>query len=266
MAENAAGARRFRSAAPHYLSGRQAYAGRLIRRVVDLVGLGPDACVLDLGCGPGMLAGAFAPHARAVVAMDPEPAMLRIAEQTFTAPNIAYRQGSSEDLPGDLGHFRLVTMGRSFHWMDRAETLRRLDRMLVPGGAVALFDARGAQEPIGTWPERYAELVRSYRGRDHERPRTRSPEWRGHELVLLDSAFSSVDAVSVFEPRDVTAAVLIDRALSRSSSAPGRLGDAADQLARDIEALVAAASPDGRLREVVVSTALIGRRPGEIDT
>jgi len=266
MAEHTAAARRFRSAAPHYLAGRQPYAARLIRRVVNLVGLGRDARVLDLGCGPGMLAGAFAPEARAVVAMDPEPAMLRIAEQAFTAPNITYRQGSSEDLPGDLGQFRLVTMGRSFHWMDRVETLRRLDRMLMPGGAVALFDARGAKEPPGAWPERYAELVRSYRGRDDGHPRTRSPEWPQHELLLLDSAFSSVDAVSVFEPREVTAAVLVDRALSRSSSAPGRLGAAADQLARDIEALVAAASPDGRLREVVVSTALIGRRPGEVDT
>jgi SAM-dependent methyltransferase len=265
MAENAAGAGRFRSAAPHYLSGRQPYAGRLIRRVADLVGLGPDARVLDLGCGPGMLAGAFAPLAHAVIAMDPEPEMLRIAERTFTAPNITFRQGSSEDLPGDLGNFQLVTMGRSFHWMDRAETLRRLDRMLVPGGAVALFDARGAKEPSGAWPERYAELVRSYRGRDDEHARTRSPQWLQHEFLLLGSAFSSVDAASVFEPREVTAPVLIDRALSRSSSAPGRLGAAAEQLARDIDALVMAASSDGRLREVVVSTAMIGRRPGEVE-
>lgn len=265
MAENPPDARRFRSAAPHYLAGRQPYAGRLIRRVADLVGLGPGAHVLDLGCGPGILAGAFAPLADAVLAMDPEPAMLRIAEQTFAAPNITYRQGSSEDLPGDLGRFRLVTMGRSFHWMDRAETLRRLDRMLVSGGAVALFEARGAHQPSDEWQERYAALVRSYRERDDGHPRRGSPEWLPHEFVLLDSTFSSVEAVSVFEPHEVTAAVLIERAFSRSGSAPERLGAAADRLARDIEALVAQVSPNGRLREVVVSTALIGRRPGEVE-
>jgi ubiquinone/menaquinone biosynthesis C-methylase UbiE len=265
MAECPRKARRFRSAARHYLSGRQPYASRLIRRVADFVGLGPGARVLDLGCGPGMLAGAFAPLAHAVVAIDPEPEMLRIAEHAFTARNITYRQGGSENLPGDLGRFRLVTMGRSFHWMNRAETLRRLDRMVIPGGAVALFDARNAATPSGAWEERYAALVRSYAGSDMEHPRQRSPEWLRHEFILLDSAFSSVEAISVFEPLEVTAAMLIDRALSRSSSAPERLGADVDRLARDIEALVAAVSPDGRLHEVVVSTALIGRRAEDVD-
>lgn len=265
MAQSAHGARPFHSAARHYLSGRPPYARRLIRRVAELAGLGPDARVLDLGCGPGILAGAFAPLAREVVAMDPEPAMLRIAEQVFAARNITYRQGSSEDLPGDLGRFRLVTMGRSFHWMDRVETLRRLDGMVLPGGAVALFDARGATESSDAWPERYAALVRSYAGRDDEHPRHHSSRWHQHQFVLLDSAFSSIEAISVFETHEVTAAVLVDRAFSRSSTAPDRLGAAADRLAREIEALVATVSPDGRLREVVVSSALIGRRPGEAD-
>jgi len=35
--------------------------------------------ILDLGCGPGQLAIAFAPYAASVVAIDPEPKMLRAA-------------------------------------------------------------------------------------------------------------------------------------------------------------------------------------------
>ena len=77
--------RRFRSAAQHYVSGRPAYAHRLIRRVARFTGLSPDDRVLDLGCGPGMLAGAFAPLVGEVIAMDPEPEMLRIAEAAFGA-------------------------------------------------------------------------------------------------------------------------------------------------------------------------------------
>jgi ubiquinone/menaquinone biosynthesis C-methylase UbiE len=35
--------------------------------------------ILDLGCGPGQLALAFAPLAGEVLGIDPEPEMLRIA-------------------------------------------------------------------------------------------------------------------------------------------------------------------------------------------
>ena len=104
--------------------------------------------MLDLGCGPGMLAGAFAPLAGEVVAMDPEPEMLRIAEAEFGgAGRISFVRGSSFDLSPALGRFRLVTMGRSFQWMDRAETLRRLDGMIEPGGAVALFNSGHRDAP-----------------------------------------------------------------------------------------------------------------------
>lgn len=192
---------RFQSAARHYVSGRPPYAPRLIRRIAGLIGLGRDDRVLDLGCGPGMLAAAFAPIAREVLAMDPEREMLRVARVAFAAPNIEYRLGSSGDLPDDLGRFRLATMGRSFHWMDGPETPRRLDGMLVPGGAVAMLDAADARVPENTWHARFSSLIASYAG----------------------------------------------------------------GLARDIEAMVAELAPDGRLREVIESQALIARRPAEVD-
>ena len=55
------------------------------------------------------------------------------------AANIRFVAGSSYDLDPALGHFHLVVMGRSFHWMDRVDTLERLDRLIEPAGAVALF-------------------------------------------------------------------------------------------------------------------------------
>src|ERR1700761_8159275 len=111
---------RCRTAALHYLAGRPAYSPRLIGRVARLTGLGPEHRALDLGCGPGMLAGAFAPLVKEVVAIGPEPEMLRVAEAEFGGTGrIRFIQGSSFDLSLELGRFRLVTMGRAFHWMDR---------------------------------------------------------------------------------------------------------------------------------------------------
>ena len=55
--------RRFRTAAAHYLAGRPAYAPRLISRVAAICSLDNSHRLLDLGCGPGQLARAFAPLA-----------------------------------------------------------------------------------------------------------------------------------------------------------------------------------------------------------
>ena len=37
-----------------------------------------------------------------------------------------------------LGRFKLVTMGTSFHWMDRGKTLEELHKMIVDDGGVAI--------------------------------------------------------------------------------------------------------------------------------
>lgn len=256
-------ARRFRSAARYYLAGRPAYSPRLIRHVARMSGLTREHRVLDLGCGPGVLAAAFAPLASEVLAMDPEPEMLRTAQREFgagfgSAGRISFVHGSSLDLSPALGRFRLVTMGRSFHWMDRAETLRRLDALIEPGGAVALFDSTHSDIPENRWYEEYRAVVRGYAQDDMAHARRAAGTWVRHEAFLLDSAFRVLDEIAVIERRQVSIGQLIDRAFSRSSTAPDRLGDRAEQLAAEIETLLA---PRGALAEVVSTSALIGTRP-----
>ena len=72
--------RRFRSAVAHYPAGRAAYPARLITHVLQLTGLNAEHDVLDLGCGPGQLGRAFAPHAKSFLGVDPEPEMLALAQ------------------------------------------------------------------------------------------------------------------------------------------------------------------------------------------
>ena len=255
--------RRFRTAAQHYLAGRPAYAPRLIRHVADFTGLTPDARLLDLGCGPGMLAGAFAPLVGEVMAMDPEPEMLRIAEAEFgDVGRIIFLHGSSFDLSPSLGQFRLVTMGRSFQWMDRADTLRRLDAMIEPSGAVVLFNSGHRDAPDTEWIAAYRALVQRYAEDDRTHVKRRSGNWVGHEAIVLGSAFSVVDEVAVIERRQVSVEQLVQRALSRSSTTPERLGDAAPRLAGEIEALLSPLATGELLTEVIATYALIARRPG----
>ena len=265
MATPAAGCepfRPFRGAAAHYLAGRPPYAGLLIRRVADLVGLGQQHAVLDLGCGPGVLARAFAPLAGEVVAMDPEPEMLAAAaEYCAGAGNIRVVAGRSNDLAPSLGRFRLVVMGRSFHWMDRADTLRRLDALIEPRGAVVHFHTHHADVPANAWTERFRDLRRRYSGNRHDGPQEHGERWVRHEAFMLRSRFRCVEAHSVFEERTFDAETLVDRVFSMSGSSRARLDGRAEALERDLRALIREIAPDERLTEVIESNALIGRRP-----
>src|ERR1700722_4448774 len=96
--------RRFRANVPFYARYRLGYPDSLIARVSALVGLTPGARVMDLGCGPGLLAIPFARGGRAVTAVDPEPEIL--AALGVAAPeagvSIDAREGSSFDMPPDI--------------------------------------------------------------------------------------------------------------------------------------------------------------------
>src|SRR5258707_15082688 len=70
---------RFRSAGPYYVRFRPRYPAALIAALVQRSGLDGSGRLLDLGCGPGFLAIALAPHVAEAVGMDPEPEILTLA-------------------------------------------------------------------------------------------------------------------------------------------------------------------------------------------
>ncbi len=253
---------RFQSAAAYYLAGRPAYAPRLIRRVVELCGLRDADRVLDLGCGPGQLAVAFAAYAGSVTAMDPEPEMLRVAAAAAAEAgvDVSFVNGSSYDLAPSLGPIRIVTIGRAFHWMDRVDTLRRLDTMIVPDGAVVLFGDSHPRVPDNAWLDDYRALIDRFAADDMHRSLRRSTDWIRHEAVLLDSAFNQLEAVGIIERRQTAVESLVERALSMSSTSRGKIGEKADALAQAIREAMTVHARNGAVVEVVESDALIARR------
>jgi SAM-dependent methyltransferase len=254
--------RRFQSTVKHYVAGRVPYAPRLIALVAKRCRLRPSHRVLDLGCGPGPLAIAFSRFAGAVVALDPEPEMLQAARAAAAeagAP-IAFLEASAADLGPDLGHFRMVTIGRAFHWMDRADTLARLDRIVDPGGAIVLFHDHHLDVPGNRWEGEYRALLARYAQGDEAWTRRRTPEWVPHEAILLASPFNRLERLGVIERRRVDIDRLVHRALSMSSTSPQRLGSRAQALGREIRALMQGYAIDGMITEIVESQALIARR------
>jgi SAM-dependent methyltransferase len=254
---------RFRTAAAHYAIGRPAYPPAFIAEVAAACRLTRSDRLLDLGTGPGLLALAFAPHVGSVLAVDPETEMLRRAEEAVRTAGAAVevRAGSSETLGPDWGRFRAVTMGRSFHWMDRAETLRRLERMVEPDGALILFNDELADVPENAALRAWSAVVERYSADDAVRTQRRSPAWQDHQGVLGESAFREVEHRVFLSRGSTTVELLVHRALSMSATSASRLGPRADELVAELRATLAPLAPAGALVECIEWTALLARRP-----
>lgn len=251
---------RFQSTVPFYTRYRLGYPSRLIERVIELTGVQAGDSMLDLGTGPGLLAVPFAAAGMRVTAADPEPAMLAAAAETARAAGVKLDlwSGGSDDLTPDMGPYRLVTMGRSFHWMDRAATLVRLDSIIGRGGAIVLFYDEHPKTAENRWADVLHNVANRYgRGEESVISERKSAEYRSHESLLLASPFSDLEAISVIVRKPISADEILGRALSMSTCSPERLGPRLGAFEAELRSALGASS---ELTEIAGLVALIARR------
>jgi ubiquinone/menaquinone biosynthesis C-methylase UbiE/8-oxo-dGTP pyrophosphatase MutT (NUDIX family) len=100
--------------------------------------------VLDVACGPGALACAFAQVARSVTGIDLTPAMIDRAkafQQAHCLANLTWRIGHVLPLPFPDTSFSLSFTRYSFHhFLDPKAVLAEMVRVCSPGGRVAVVD------------------------------------------------------------------------------------------------------------------------------
>lgn len=256
--------RRFQSAVPYYERYRLGYPERLITRVVALLGLKDGDAVLDLGSGPGSLAVPFARAGMAVTAADPEPQMLAAAKAAARAAGVPLTlwQGGSYDLTQDKGPYRLVTIGRAFHWMDRPATLAMLDRIVAPEGAVAFFHDAHPVLPENDWFKILCKIGDRY-GRNSQ-PHIAERKALGHrryEPFLYQSAFTELDGLSVTIRKPITEDEIVCRAFSQSATSPEKLGPRQGAFEAELRERLKDLSPEGNFIEIAEMVALVARRP-----
>ena len=172
------------------------------------------------------------------------------------------RQDRVLDLGCGPGHgrFKAVVIGRAFHWMDRDETLRTLDGLIEPGGAVVLIGETSLKIPENRRMEEFQALDRAWSVEDRSHPIHQVRE-RPHTSVLLASPFSRLEEIRIIFRNPLTLQSLTDRLLSFSSTSRARLGDRADELLAELATKFEAWDAEGPMEEVLAATATVAFRP-----
>jgi len=130
--------------------------------VIDFSGAGPNDTVLDVACGPGILACAFARVAKHVTGIDITPAMLdraRQLQQECSLTNVTWQQGDVLPLPYADASFTVVTSRFAFHhFLDPRAVIAEMTRVCAPGGTVLVIDSAPAPDKADAFNR--MELVR----------------------------------------------------------------------------------------------------------
>ncbi len=112
--------------------------------LLEMSGVGPADTVLDVACGPGLVACAFATRAQQVTGIDLTPAMIaraREIQQEKRLTNLAWQIGNVLPLPFPDASFSLVVSRYSFHhFLDPQAVLAEMVRVCRPGGTVLVAD------------------------------------------------------------------------------------------------------------------------------
>ena len=133
-----------------------------IDNLIKLCGIGWDDTVIDVACGPGLLACEFARHARRVVGSDIASAMLEKAAERaveMRLENLSWVRSDAYALPFPDGSFDIVATRYSMHHMlEPARLMKELLRLCRRGGRVIVADVCIEESCVGAYDR--LELIR----------------------------------------------------------------------------------------------------------
>jgi ubiquinone/menaquinone biosynthesis C-methylase UbiE len=148
--------------------------------LAEMVAAKKSDWAVDVACGTGALAVAFAPHVRWILGLDLTPAMLAVAQRTASdlkIRNVTFALGNAEEIPFPDESLDLALSSYALHHVpEPARVIREMSRVLKRGGRAGIIDIFTLEDP------RSAEM--------HDRiERVRDPS---HVRTLARSEFASL--------------------------------------------------------------------------
>ena len=131
---------RFSNRVGDYVSHRPGYPVPLLDAVIELLADPGNGKIADIGSGTGIFTRELLARGLEVCALEPNAEMRAAAEREFAAePGFSSSDGSAEATGLDAASVDLITAAQAFHWFNNERSRAEWQRILKPGGRVALI-------------------------------------------------------------------------------------------------------------------------------
>lgn len=233
---------RFTGLATVYARCRPDYPAAAVEFILRRCGLGPQALLVDVGCGTGISSRLFARRGVPVVGVEPNADMQAQAEAEPAPPGCPvprYCEGRAEATGLAAGTADVVLAAQAFHWFEPAAALREFRRILKPGGWVVLM--WNERDEADDFTAAYGAVIRTA----PDTAAIEGPRARAGEVLLSSPLFEGAERVRFAHQHELDEEGMLGRAFS-ASYAP-REPAAAQKFAAALRAVFAQYQRDGRI-------------------
>lgn len=124
----------------NYVKFRPEYPEALFSYFEQAFNLQPDAVIADIGSGTGLMARPLLERGYRVICVEPNEEMRKAGRKVLSGYG-GYKEvdgsGEATNLPDQS--VNLAVVAQAFHWMDQLRAKKELQRIVKPGGIIAVL-------------------------------------------------------------------------------------------------------------------------------
>ena len=261
----------FKGAAWYYANFRRGYPESFYNHLIKVFNLNKSSRALDLGTGTGQIAIPLSEIVKEVVAVDPEEEMLNEGEiiaESKGISNIVWTKSRAEDISIRLGHFDIITMGASFHWMEQDKVLEKIYELTNDhGGVVIVSNTLSIHRNRGNdaWKDIVLTTIEKYLGKKRKAGKGYFNETKDKfEDILERSEFRVLKSFNDIYIQEWDIDSIIGFLYSTSYANRRFFGDRIEEFENELRASLLKINRSGRFTETAVLEVLLGQKEQEI--
>ena len=233
---------RFSNRVANYTKYRPGYPPQVLDLFKTGLGLTEHSVIADIGSGTGLSTKPFLENSNTVYGVEPNAAMRVAAEEYLKKfPNFVSHDGTAENTNLDDASVDFVIAAQAFHWFDAEKTGTEFQRIIRPGGYIALI-WNERQLDTTEFLREYENLLLTY-ANDYEKVR--------HENIdqeKLGAFFQSEYKRATFPNEQVFDYEGLRGRLLSSSYMPAEDSPSYPALEKELKALFAKHSEHGKIK------------------